>query len=46
MLYLLFDMSSFFTWISLKNFNNNDQQFNRHNILIKFTALSFDILTS
>jgi len=30
--------------IALKNYNYNDQQFNRHEFLIKFRALSFDTL--
>jgi len=33
------------TWIALEIYNNNDQQFNRHDNSLK-SALLFDILTS
>ena len=32
------------TWMALEIYNNNNQQFNRHDFLIKF-SLSVDILT-
>jgi len=32
--------------IALKNYINNDQQFNRHDSFSESSALSFDILTS